>query len=368
MARARDLAERGRNTATPNPVVGAVVVRTGSVVGEGWHIRPGEDHAEVMALKAAGEAACGATMYVTLEPCNRHRLTPGLPCTSAIERAGVRRVVVGHLDPNPQMSGESIRILQGAGVEVEVLQAPEFARQNEQFFLAMRRRRPFVHIKLAASLDGCLSPAAGVRSWLTGWPARRKVHTMRAAAGAVMVGAGTVRTDDPHLGARGVPGSPPVVRAVLDPRLTTTADSRLAQTAREEPVAVFCAPRPEEGRRESLELAGVEVVPVGESEAGLDLEEVLIELFNRGSRGLLVEGGGVTAARFVEAGLVDKVTLFYAPTILGAGGVPMVGGLDLKTLKAAGGSPRFDVDSIERVGEDVMLTLYPQEEHVYRAS
>jgi diaminohydroxyphosphoribosylaminopyrimidine deaminase/5-amino-6-(5-phosphoribosylamino)uracil reductase len=365
MARARDLAERGRYTATPNPIVGAVVVNGGVMVGEGWHVRPGEDHAEVMALKMASGLARGGTMYVTLEPCNRHRLTPGIPCTEAILRAGIRRVVVGHLDPNPQMRGRSVALLREAGVEVEVLNAPEFARQNEQFFHAMRTGRPFVHLKLASSLDGRIAPAAGVQEWLTGWPARRKVHGMRAAAGAVLVGAGTLRADDPHLGARGIPGSPPVIRAVLDPSLSMSAGSRLARTARESPVVVFVRPGADPERARELEAAGVEVVPVGCGGGGLELSSVLRELFNRGSRGLLVEGGGITAAKFLDAGLVDKVTLFYAPRILGSEGVPMVRGLNLKHVS---GSPGFHVDSVDRVGEDVVLTLYPREEHVYRAS
>ncbi|TCJ16670.1 bifunctional diaminohydroxyphosphoribosylaminopyrimidine deaminase/5-amino-6-(5-phosphoribosylamino)uracil reductase RibD [Rubrobacter taiwanensis] len=362
MARARDLAARGRYTAAPNPLVGAVVVGDGRILGEGWHVRPGEDHAEAMALKAAGTAARGATLYVTLEPCNRHRLTPGASCTELILRSGVRRVVVGHVDPNPQMRGRSVELLREAGVEVEVLNAPEFARQNEQFFGAMRTRRPFVHLKLAASLDGRIASQAGNREWLTGWPARRRVHGMRAAAGAVLVGAGTVRADDPHLGPRGIPGAPPVLRAVLDPALTTSPESRLARTAGESPVVVFSRPEADPGRRVALERAGVRVVPVAEKGGALDLRSVLLELWDRGCRGLLVEGGGRTAARFLGAGLVDKITLFYAPRLLGAEGVPMIGGLGLMSVAEA---PGFRLHSVQTIGEDVMLTLYPREGDVH---
>jgi diaminohydroxyphosphoribosylaminopyrimidine deaminase / 5-amino-6-(5-phosphoribosylamino)uracil reductase len=357
MERARDLAERGRYTAAPNPLVGAVVVRGGGVVGEGWHERAGGPHAEVTALEAAGPAARGADLYVTLEPCNHHGKTP--PCIDAILRAGIRRVVVGHLDPNPKMRGRSVEILREAGVEVEVLGDSGFEDQNEQFARSMRAGRPFVHVKLAATLDGRIAAGDGKRAWITGEPARRRVHELRAEAGAVLVGAGTARADDPLLTVRNLPQEPPpLTRIVLDPRLTLDPNSQLARTAREVPVVVFAEENVDKGRAEKLRVLGVEVVAAHAADGELDLRFVLEDLDGRGIRGVLVEGGGETAGRFVAANLADKLTLFYAPTLMGDGGVPLMGSL---TFDGVDQAPRFRVRSVESFGEDVALSLYPLE-------
>lgn len=354
---ARDLAERGRYTAAPNPLVGAVIVRGGAVVGEGWHVRPGEEHAEAMALRRAGSAARGATMYVTLEPCNHHLRTPGPPCAEAVLRAGIRRLVVGHTDPNPRVNGRSLRRLREAGVEVEVLDDPAFELQNERFFFAMRSGRPFVHLKLAVTLDGRIAASGGDSRWVTGQEARRRAHALRAEAGAVLVGAGTARADDPLLTPRGLPEEPPrVLRAVLDPLLTLPESSRLVRTASRWPLVLFAGEDAPPERRERLEAAGavVETVPAGPD--GLDLGAVLERLRRRGASGLLVEGGGETARRFLAGGLVNKMTLFYAPKLAGADGVPMVGGLGVRRMAEA---PRFSVAGVERLGEDLAVTLYP---------
>jgi len=365
MDRARGLAERGRYTAAPNPLVGSVVVWDGEVVGEGWHARAGGDHAEVAALKANGSSASGATMYVTLEPCNHHGRTP--PCTDAIVDAGIERLVVGHLDPDPRMRGKSVEILRHAGLEVEVLDDGLFERQNEQFFHYMRTGRPFVHLKLAASLDGRIATRTRDSRWVTGEAARQRAHLLRAEAGAVLVGAGTVRADDPLLTARGLPDTPPAMtRVVLDPRLTTSAESRLARTAHESPVLIFAEEASLDGREHALAERGVEVVTVPRSGGGLDLGSVLDELGRRGIKGLFVEGGGETASGFVAAGLVDKMTIFYAPKLLGPEGVPMIGGPLSPGLVAD--APRFSVSGVEQVGEDVEITFYPEnreEEHVH---
>jgi diaminohydroxyphosphoribosylaminopyrimidine deaminase/5-amino-6-(5-phosphoribosylamino)uracil reductase len=357
MRRARELAERGRYTAAPNPLVGAVVVRDGEIIGEGWHARAGGDHAEVMALDAAGSAARGAGLYVTLEPCNHQGKTP--PCTDAVLRSGIGRVVAGHLDPNPKMRGRSVEILREAGVEVEVLDDGSFARQNEQFLCLMTTGRPFVHLKLASSLDGRISATGGESKWITGEPARRRAHELRAEAGAVLVGAGTARADDPLLTPRDLPEpAPPVLRVVLDPRLTLNPESRLFSSAFSDPVLVFTREAAESARAEELRERGAEVVetPLARPDGGMDLGYVLDELGRRGIRGVLVEGGGETVGRFVRKGLVDKMTLFYAPKLLGAGGTPLVGSLG---VDAVGRAPGFRVEGVERFGEDVALTLYP---------
>jgi len=368
MDRARDLAERGRYTAAPNPLVGSVVVRDGRVTGEGWHARAGGDHAEVAALKANGSTANGSTMYVTLEPCNHYGRTP--PCTDAILDSGIERLVVGHLDPDPRMRGKSVEILRQAGLEVEVLDESFFERQNEQFFHYMRTGRPFVHLKLAASVDGRIATRTRDSRWVTGEDARQRAHLLRAEAGAVLVGAGTVRADDPLLTARGLPDTPPAItRVVLDPRLTMGADSQLARTAHESPVLIFADEASLDGREHTLAERGVEVVAVPRSSDGLDLNTVLNELGRRGIRGLFVEGGGETASRFVASGLVDKMTVFYAPKLMGSEGVPMIGGSLVPDLVSD--APRFSVSGVEQVGEDVEITLYPagrEEEHVHGTS
>ena len=360
---ARSLAERGRYTVAPNPLVGAVVARDGTVISEGWHARAGTDHAEVAALKSAGERARGATMYVTMEPCNHHGRTP--PCTDALVRAGISRVVMGHVDPDPRMRGRSAEMLRRAGVEVELLDDPAFERQNEQFSHHMCTGRPFVHLKLAATLDGRIAAAGGDSRWVTGEAARLRAHQLRAEAGAVLVGAGTVRADDPLLTARDLPEEPPpITRVVLDPRLTIGAESRLVKTAAEGPVLIFADAEVLDGRE--LDAPGVEVVGAPSSSGALDLRFVLDELGRRGIRGVLVEGGGETAARFVEAALADKLTLFYAPKFVGSGGVPMIG--DLRVTKMAE-ALEFSVSDVELVGEDVAVTLYPtsEEDRVHRA-
>jgi diaminohydroxyphosphoribosylaminopyrimidine deaminase/5-amino-6-(5-phosphoribosylamino)uracil reductase len=364
---ARCLAERGRYTVAPNPLVGAVIAQDGKVVGEGWHSRAGERHAEIVALDGADGAARDGTMYVTLEPCNHHGRTP--PCVQAILRAGISRVVVGHLDPDPRMRGRSVGLLREAGVEVEVLDDYAFERQNEQFFHHMRTGRPFVHLKLATTLDGRIAAVGGDSKWVTGEQARLRAHELRAEAGAVLVGANTARTDDPMLTARDLPARPPcITRVVLDPHLTTGPESKLANSTEEAPVVVFAAAPTLDGREKKLEERGVEVVVAPTSEEGMDIRFVLEELGGRGIKGLLVEGGGETATRFVREGLADKMTLFYAPKLLGAEGVPMIGAL--RATKVAE-SLQFWVSDVEKVGGDVAVTLYPgvagEEERVHRA-
>ena len=358
MERAREIAERGRYTAAPNPLVGAVVSLDGRVIGEGWHERAGKDHAEVVALKDCEGSPRGATMHVSLEPCNHYGRTP--PCTEAIINAGIGCVVVGHLDPNPKMSGRSVEVLREAGVEVEVLDDPSFEIQNEQFFRRMRTGLPFVHLKLAATLDGRIAAAGGDSKWITGEEARLRAHFLRAEAGAVLVGATTAIADDPNLTARDVSVEPPrITRVVLDPNLKLEPESRLIRSAGENPVLVFTTEEEvENGRGKSLEKAGAEVIPVPAANEGLDLICVLEELARRDVSGVLVEGGGETARRFVERGLVDKMTLFYAPKFLGSDGVPMMGALGVSRVVEA---PEFRVENVEPAGGDVVVTLYPLE-------
>lgn len=367
MRRAHELAEKGRYTAAPNPLVGAVVTHDGKVIGEGYHARTGEEHAEIAALRDCGVAAHGAEMYATLEPCNHHGRTP--PCVDAIVAAGISRVVVGYLDPDPRMRGRSVRMLRRAGIEVEVLEDPIFEKQNEQFFHLMRTGRPFVHLKIAATLDGRIATAGGDSRWVTGEAARRRVHLLRAESGAVLAGAGTVRTDDPLLTARGLAEKPPeITRVVLDPAVTISAESMLCRTARDLPVLLFADASLLDDCGVALREKGLEVIPAPAVRRDLDLEFVLEYLGRRGIRGLLVEGGGVTAGRFMRSGFVDKLTVFYAPKVVGGDGLPMVGPLGVSHMADASG---FRLESVERLEEDVALTFYPltkmEETDVHRA-
>jgi diaminohydroxyphosphoribosylaminopyrimidine deaminase/5-amino-6-(5-phosphoribosylamino)uracil reductase len=309
LKRALELAERGRGTTRPNPVVGAVVVADGEVVGEGWHERQGGPHAEVVALEAAGDRARGAALYVTMEPCGHHGTTP--PCTEAVLEAGVAKVVAGSLDPNPEAAG-GLEVLRAAGVEVEQEDSFEARAQNEAWRTWIAAGRPFVTLKLAATLDGRLT-VPGAR-WVSGEESRRFVHELRAAADAVAVGTGTVYSDNPQLTARDVD-------AVRQPRR----------------LAFGHGPLPDGSELELL--------------TG-PLEEELARLAAEGVQWLLLEGGPTLATAFLEHDLVDKVLVFVAPTI--AGGGPAL----LGTLSRPAALSRFQARA---VGEDVLLSAYVHE-------
>jgi diaminohydroxyphosphoribosylaminopyrimidine deaminase / 5-amino-6-(5-phosphoribosylamino)uracil reductase len=309
LERALELAERGRGTTYPNPIVGAVVVRDGEVVGEGWHRRKGEAHAEVIALEAAGERARGSTLFVTMEPCKSHGSTP--PCTDAVLAAGVAKVVAGSLDPNPAAGG-GLEVLRAAGVETEYVDSAAARTQNEAWRVWIAARRPFVILKLALTLDGRV--AVPRMRWVTGEESRRRVHELRAQVDAVAVGMGTVRADDPQLTAR-------EVEVARQPR-------RLAFGA---------GPLP----------AGSEL----ELRSG-NLEDELAALAAEGVQSLLLEGGSTLAASFLRADLVDKVLLFVAPAIAGNGpsfAPELPTTVELTRLRA------------EQVGDDLLLTGYVHE-------
>lgn len=331
MRRAVDLAERGLGRVAPNPLVGALVVRDGTIVGEGWHREHGADHAEVEALRAAGGRARGATVYVTLEPCTHRGKTP--PCTEALLDAGVERVVVGCRDPHPEAGGGAER-LRAAGLEVAVgVGGDEAARLNASFLWRQATGGPFVALKLALSLDGRISRAAGTRTAVTAEEAWSLVHRLRAGHRAVLVGRRTVEVDDPRLTARGdvEPRRPPV-RVVLDSRLRLDPASKLARTAGEAPVWALCAPGAGAGRRDRLEATGVRVLEVGAADDGEGLPPgaVVDRLGAEGVGSVLVEGGGRVAASFLSAGHVQRMHLLYAPVTFGPEGVEGFPGLALE--------------------------------------
>ena len=310
MRRALTLAERGWGQTAPNPMVGAVVVRDDEVVGEGFHARYGEAHAEVNALRAAGDRARGATLYVSLEPCAHVGKTP--PCTGAIIAAGISRVVAAVRDPSPVARG-GVEALRAAAIATEIGVERERALElNAPFFNAHASDRPWVTLKLAISADGAIADLSGTQRWITGPESRAEVHRMRANADAVAVGVGTVLADDPSLTVRDAP--PPRVaprRVVFDSRLRTPAAANVARTALEIPTIVVAQNNAAGERRAALERAGVEVIVAN------DLAEGLVALRSRGIRSLFCEGGARLAGSMLAAGLVDRLAIFQSQMLIG---------------------------------------------------
>jgi diaminohydroxyphosphoribosylaminopyrimidine deaminase / 5-amino-6-(5-phosphoribosylamino)uracil reductase len=350
MRRALELAERGWGRVSPNPLVGAVLVQDGRVVGEGWHAEYGQPHAEVEAIRRAGELASGATLYVTLEPCAHHGATP--PCTAAILAAGIRRVVYAVEDPNPIAEGGGA-ILRSAGIEVRSSVEEAAARSlNASFFRAHETRspgRPWTELKLALSLDGRIADRSGRSVWITGEDARSEVHRLRAGVDAISVGIGTALTDDPTLTVRGtiVPRVAPT-RIVFDRQLRLPLGGRLAQSAREVPVWVVAAPDPPPSARDRLEAAGVRVL------AAADLASGLEALRQAGIRSLFVEGGATLASALLDADLADRLHFFYAPLFLGAAGVDPFRGLGSPALDEA---KRWTPIRSRTFGPDTLVSL-----------
>ncbi|MEJ2504301.1 MAG: bifunctional diaminohydroxyphosphoribosylaminopyrimidine deaminase/5-amino-6-(5-phosphoribosylamino)uracil reductase RibD, partial [Gemmatimonadota bacterium] len=318
MARALELAEAGWGRVHPNPLVGAVVVREGRVVGEGAHREYGGPHAEVEALDSAGAAARGATLYVTLEPCAHHGKTP--PCTTAVLDGGIARVVYAVADPHPAAGGGAAR-LREAGLEVTggVLEDEARAR-NALFLRPLERERPFVAVKLAVTLDGRIARREGERSAVTGPETQEHVHRLRAGFDAVLIGGRTARVDDPSLTVRlgRAPRVPPI-RVVADPMARLAPDGALVRTAEEVPVWVLVGPDAPADRSARLRERGVEVVATAAGPEGLDLRSALVTLMERGVRTVLCEGGGRLVDSLLDADRVDRLYLFIAPVVWGRG-------------------------------------------------
>jgi diaminohydroxyphosphoribosylaminopyrimidine deaminase/5-amino-6-(5-phosphoribosylamino)uracil reductase len=348
MRRALDLAQAGWGQVAPNPLVGAVVVNDHVAIGEGAHRRFGGPHAEVEALAAAGAASHGSTLYVTLEPCTHVGKTP--PCVDAIIDAGVARVAVAVRDPNPDARG-GVEKLRSAGIAVDLgLLGAEAVELNAPFFHAFQSDRPWVTLKLAVSMDGAIAGASREQAWLTGVEARRRVHHLRAGSDAIAVGMGTVLADDPQLTVRNVdlPRMAPL-RVVFSRTGKLPLTSRLARHARQAPVLVV-ATQPDPDHARTLRGLSVDVLQAA------TLGEALRSLTSRGVRSLLVEGGASLATSLLEEDLVDRVVLFRAPVLLGAGSLPAFGSLtDVPSLIR-----RSALLAEERIGDDQMLVLAPE--------
>jgi diaminohydroxyphosphoribosylaminopyrimidine deaminase / 5-amino-6-(5-phosphoribosylamino)uracil reductase len=346
------LASRGLGTTWPNPSVGCVIVKDGAVVGRGATQKGGRPHAETEALARAGRDARGATVHVTLEPCAHRGKTP--PCADALKTAGVRRVVVAVEDPDPRVKGQGIARLRDAGIEVQPgLLAAEATELNAGFFSLVTRGRPLVTLKLASSLDGKIAAASGESKWITGEAARDRAHLLRATHDAVMVGSGTVLTDDPELTCR-LPGmldrSP--VRVMVDGLLRVPLTARVVVEAKRVPTWFITRHGADKDRRDAFEECGVELIETPPTATGeTDLAAALAALGKKGVTRLLVEGGATLAAALLRADLVDRIAWFRAPSLIGGDGLASVAALGLHAPHAA---PRFSPVAREPVGEDVL--------------
>jgi len=351
------LAARAMGRTSPNPMVGAVVVKDGQIRGEGYHQKAGTPHAEIHALRQAGEAARGATLYVTLEPCSHYGRTP--PCSQAVIQAGIKRVVAAMVDPNPEVSGRGLQQLANAGIEVVSGVMEEEARQlNEVFIKYITTRLPFVVLKSAMTLDGKTATRTGHAFWVTGAEAREEVHRLRDRYDAIMVGIGTVLADDPQLTTRlsnGQQGKDPI-RVVVDSSLRLPITARVINPFSSAPTIVATTPQAPRERRRMLEERGVEVLVVDSEGNRVNLNNLMALLGSREITSVLLEGGATLNASALEAGVVDKLITFIAPKIIGGKEAPgMVGGLGQARMDDA---YLLDRIKVAHFGEDLMLSGY----------
>jgi diaminohydroxyphosphoribosylaminopyrimidine deaminase / 5-amino-6-(5-phosphoribosylamino)uracil reductase len=357
MKKALALAEKGLGLASPNPSVGCLIVQDGRIVGRGWHEYSRMDHAEVTALKNAAEHSKNATVYVTLEPCCHQGRTP--PCADRLIQAGVRRVVVARIDPNPQVSGRGLERLTSSGIRVDVgLFSEEAGKIIEPFACRISTGIPLVISKVGMSLDGKIGSGRKDGRWITSPEGREFGQHLRFGVDALLVGIGTVLSDDPELTYRGrTPKARSLIRVILDTRLRTPPTARLFQTRPHTPVLIFCSREASEARCKKLESVGAEVLRVPFSSNGLDLNAVLQELGTRNVLGLLVEGGSRVHWSFLSSKLVDKFYFIIAPMVLGGkDSIPSVGGAG---YGAIADSPRFKIRRSYSIGPDFVLETYP---------
>lgn len=350
MAHALGLARRGLGRVWPNPAVGCILVKDGRIVGRGVTRPGGRPHAETEALAAAGNAARGATAYVTLEPCAHHGQTP--PCAEALVAAGVARVVSALQDPDPRVAGRGHATLRTAGIEVrEGVLAAEARALQRGFLTRVTQGRPMLTLKLATSLDGRIATASGESRWITGPEARALVHAMRAGHDAVLVGGGTARADDPSLTVRGFGPVVQPVRLVAARSLDLPVGGVLGRTARAAPLWLLHGAAAPEGARAGWTATGARLIEVAGSEEGLDPAAMMQALGAAGLTRVLCEGGGQLAASLLRAGLVDEIALFGAGLALGADGRASVGPLDLGALADA---PRYRLTECRAIGPDTL--------------
>jgi diaminohydroxyphosphoribosylaminopyrimidine deaminase/5-amino-6-(5-phosphoribosylamino)uracil reductase len=349
MGRALQLAEKGLYGTSPNPRVGCIMVRDGKVVGEGWHERAGEPHAEVHALRAAGEKAAGATVYVTLEPCSHHGRTP--PCADALIAAGVGRVVAAMEDPNPKVAGEGLKRLQAAGVATETGVLASQARElNIGFVSRMTRKRPWLRIKTASSLDGKTALSNGQSKWITGEHARRDVQHWRARSCAILTGIGTVLADDPRLNVREIETSRQPLRVVVDSQLKMPLQSEMLKHGK----TLIATTVRDDSRMAQLQEAGAEVIVLPQKEGRVDLHKLMEELGRREINEVMTEAGRTLNGALLLAGLVDEMIMYLAPALLGDAARGL---FDLGELKDMSQRLNVSLQDVRMVGGDLRLRL-----------
>ena len=357
MKLALDLAASAKGKTNPNPIVGAVIVKDGVIAGTGLHRKAGEPHAEVHAFKMAGEYAKGGTLYVTLEPCSHYGKTP--PCANLVKESGIKRVVVAMEDPNPEVAGRGIALLKEAGIEVEVgILEKEARRLNERFIHNMTTGRPFVLSKFAMTLDGKLATHTGHSKWITGEESRHSVHLLRNEVDAILVGIGTVLADNPSLTTR-LPegGGKNPVRIILDSELRVPMDAHVLHVEEARTVIVTQENASLE-KIASLSERGVEFIMVPKTEAGLDLEVLMDELYKKGITDVLLEGGSEVNASFLRAGLIDKYVIYVAPKLLGGrNSLTPFSGDDVERMDEA---MDVSISHVDTFGEDIRITAYPK--------
>jgi len=347
MARALRLAQKGMYSTTPNPRVGCVIVKDGVIVGEGWHRKAGDAHAEVEALRVAGRAARGSTVYVTLEPCSHHGRTP--PCAAALIDAGVVRVVAAMEDPNPQVAGRGMAMLIDAGISAQCgLLAAEASDLNVGFVSRISRGRPWVRLKMAASLDGKTALLNGASQWITGPAARQDGHRWRARACAILSGIGTVRDDDPQLNVRGVLSDRQPLKVVVDSRLELSPEARVLAGG-----GLLLATAVEDrSRAKALCARGAEVMPFPDGSGRVDLAALMAELARRGVNEVHVEGGSRLSGALLNEGLVDELLLYLAPCLVGDKARGM---FDMPELTSLDSKRRLVVRDMRMVGGDLRV-------------
>lgn len=352
MARAVQLAERGLYTTDPNPRVGCVLVKDNQVVGEGWHERAGQAHAEINALNAAGEMAKGATAYVTLEPCCHHGKTP--PCSDALIKAGISRVVIAMEDPYDKVAGKGIEQLRGEGIEVEVgLMQAQAEALNPGFIKRMRSGRPFVRAKLAMSMDGRTAMASGESKWITSVAARQDVQHWRARSSVIMTGVGTVLADDPSLTARLKEGELPTMRVVIDNNLSMPDSAKMLSLPGRTIVMTLCDEDDEINR---LQNAGAEIISVPAHHGSVDLSAVMQELADEEVNEVLLETGATLSGAMMQAGLIDELLIYMAPILMGSDARPLfrLPGIDSMDEKI-----NLDIRDVRSLGPDIRITAVP---------
>ena len=347
MGRALELAKLRKGLTHPNPTVGCVIVKDGQIVGEGYHEKAGMPHAEVIALQKAGEKAKGATLYVTLEPCTHYGRTP--PCTDAIIKAGLKRVVIATLDPNPLVSGKGVERLKKANIEVLVGVLEEEAKKlNEDFFVYITQRRPYITLKWAQSIDGTMATKTGNSKWISSEESRAFVHQLRAEATAVLIGINTALTDDPQLTIRAFPWEKQPVRIVLDPQLKIREDLKIVKDREAQTIVISAVEKEDKIKR--LEELGIKVILAPWEEGKLNLKEVLRELYFMEIMHILVEGGSTTHTTFIKENLFDRLWVFIAPLLLGEG--KRIGDLGISLIKEA---KKLKLREIKKFGMDIAL-------------